>query len=458
MVGVCSTDFQEKIMAVSDADFSVYLEELCEFLRIPSVSTDPKCAASVKDAAEWVKVALKRSGFSRVERLETDGFPVVYAEWLGKPDRPTVLFYGHYDVQPPEPLHLWDSPAFEPVVREGQLVARGVSDDKGQIFCHFKALERLFKKTGELPVNIKILIEGEEEIGSPSLAKFIESHRELLAADLLVVSDTPMFARNKPSVCTSLRGLVYFQIEVRSANSDLHSGQHGGAVPNAIQVLVEMLSQMKDEKGHILIPGFYDDVIDYGLDQLNFDEAAYQEALGCAGLVGEEGYTVLERRWYRPTLDINGIQGGYTGEGAKTVITCEAFAKLSCRLVANQDPVKIAQQVEAYLNSLAPSYASVTVQNLTAGHEAGAVLVDADHVGVKAAMNALESVWGVKPVLQGEGGSIPVLTTFQKLLGLSPVLMGLNLPEDKIHAPNEQFSLENFKNGILVAEAFYKSL
>ncbi|MSR88724.1 MAG: dipeptidase [Candidatus Margulisbacteria bacterium] len=444
-------------MPVFDADFSNYLDELCTFLRIPSVSTDPKCASSVREAAEWVKSALLRVGLSRVNLLETDGFPVVYGEWLGKPDRPTVLFYGHYDVQPPEPLHLWQNPAFEPVVRDGQLVARGVSDDKGQIFCHFKALERLYKKTGELPVNIKILIEGEEEIGSPSLAKFIESNKELLAADLLVVSDTPMFARNQPSVCTSLRGLVYFQIDVRTANSDLHSGQHGGAVPNAIQVLVDILSQLKDQTGRILIPGFYDNVIDYGIDQLNFDEAAYQDALGCKGLVGEEGYTALERRWYRPTLDINGIQGGYTGEGAKTVITCEAFAKLSCRLVANQDPVKIAQQVEAYLNSLAPGYASVTVQNLTAGHEAGAVRVDSNNVGVQAALNALESVWGVKPVLQGEGGSIPVLTTFQKLLGLSPILIGLNLPEDKIHAPNEQFSLENFRRGILVAEAFYQS-
>lgn len=452
----------QSLEAYLDQHQDHHLSALFECLRYPSVSTDPARSADVTACASHIAELMKTIGLDAVEILPTAGHPSVYAEWCHHPDRPTVLFYGHYDVQPEEPVEGWESPAFEPTIKDGQIIARGVSDDKGQVYCHLMALKAFLETTGELPVNVKVLIEGEEEVGSPHLPPLIESEKDRLAADVLLISDTPMYSADQPSLCLSLRGLVYFQVQLTTANTDLHSGQHGGAAPNAIQSLVELLSTLKDDQGRIQIPGFYDDIlpldprIETALDQLAFDDAAYMRHYEFLALSGEVGQGTLSRRWYRPTCDLNGIWGGYMGEGTKTVIPAQAFAKLSCRLVQGQDPHKICNMMTQYLEKMCPDTAEISV---TVYHGKGAAVgTDPSHPAVAAALQAIESVRGIQPVIQGEGGSIPVVEHFQSVLGLDPILMGLNLPDDKIHAPNEQFSLDNYFNGIKIAAQFYLNL
>jgi acetylornithine deacetylase/succinyl-diaminopimelate desuccinylase-like protein len=425
-------------------------DDLIALLRIPSVSTDPAHQADVRACAGWLAAHLRDIGLPTVEVLPTAGHPVVYAEWLGAPGRPTVLIYGHYDVQPAEPLELWATPPFEPTIRDGQIYARGATDDKGQFFTHVKAVEALLATAGRLPVNVKFLIEGEEEIGSVNLAPVIEQYRDRLAADVAVVSDTPMSGRGQPSLCYGLRGLVYLEITVTTAGRDLHSGQYGGAVPNPILALAHLLSACKTPDGRITVPGFYDEVAPLtpaereSLAALPFDEAALRRDLELAALPGEPGYTTLERLTARPTLDANGIWGGFTGAGSKTVIPCQAHAKLSCRLVPDQDPAVIAGRIEAHLHAACPPGARVAVRRLGLAEP---VLTPLDHPATQAAARALEAAYGVAPFFTREGGSIPVVATFRRLLNLPTVLVGFGLPDEPLHAPNERFDLDNYERG-----------
>ena len=448
-------------MTVSDyvsEHFDRFVDELMSFLRIPSISTNEAYHGAIQDAAGFVQESFRVLGATDVQLFKTAGHPVVYGAFIQDPALPTVLCYGHYDVQPSEPDQLWDKPPFEPYIQDGQLIARGASDDKGQIFCHFKAVEALLKTRGALPVNVKFLIEGEEEIGSVHLLEVLRAQKERLKADALLVSDTPMYAKDQPSLCLSLRGLVYMELSLETASTDMHSGQHGGAVPNAIEGVTRLLGQLKDSDGRVMIPGFYDDVQELdevreqALSEMMFDDEAYEKELGLSGVTGEQGFSTLARRWYRPTLDCNGIWGGYTGPGAKTVIPARAHAKVSMRLVANQDPDKIVSAFKAYVSGLCPRGARVSV---SCHSSAPALTVPMDHGATQSARDALSDVFEKPVFLQGEGGSIPILTDFQKELGLSPVLMGFNLPEDRIHAPNEQFALDNFKRGILATATFF---
>ncbi len=439
--------------------FKDYVDELKSFLRYPSVSTDPKYKESIHACAEYLVSKLTRIGLKNVKRFETPGHPIVYGEWCGKPNKPTLLIYGHYDVQPPDPLSLWVTPPFEPDIRDGQIYARGVSDDKGQVFCHLKSMELLFALQKELPLNVKILIEGEEEIGSLHLPEFVKSHREMLKADAVLVSDTPMFGPDLPSLCYSLRGLIYMELRAKGAHTDLHSGQHGGAVPNPIQALASIISRLKDEHNRVTLPFFYEDVreipeeVRKTLRALPFDELSYQKSLGLKGLEGEKGFSSLERRWFRPTLECNGILGGYTGEGAKTVIPSEAMAKISMRLVADQNPETLIHHFIEYVHRLTPS--SISLETRVLSHTKAA-MVNLDTPAIQAAKKALAKVYGKDPILQGEGGSIPVVVDFERILGIPTVLMGFNLPDDGIHAPNERFSLENFRRGILSSAYFFE--
>ncbi len=431
------------------------VDELNTFLSIASVSANLKHKADILRCANYLEGHLTDIGLENVRQFATDGHPIVYGEWLHAPGKPTVLFYGHYDVQPPEPLELWVSPPFEPTIRDGYLYARGVSDDKGQVFCHLKAIEALLKKNGKLPVNIKVLIEGEEEIGSVHLAPFVEKNQTLLGADVVLISDTPMFGPDQPSLCTSLRGLVYLEVEVEGCKSDLHSGQQGGAVPNPIQALAKIISNLKDDDQRITIPGFYDQVLPDRVD-IPFDEEAYRNEVGAEELVGEAGYNSLERRWLRPTLECNGIVGGYIGPGAKTVIPSKAMAKISMRLVANQNPDDILFKFKAYIRQIAPKSVRVSFNEF---HPSGwPVRVKTESVAVQAAMRAIEKSFGRKPIFQGEGGTVPVVADFQRLLGLQSVLMGFNLPNDGIHAPNERFSLDRYYKGIHASAYFFEEL
>ncbi len=440
-----------------DFQFDYHIDVLKSWLRFPSVSADSAHVADTHDCATFTANHLAKIGLDRVTVHQTPGFPVVTAEWLGAPGKPTVLIYGHYDVQPPDPIDLWQSGPFDPVIRDGQLVARGVSDDKGQIYCHIAAIETLLKRDGRLPINVKLLIEGEEEIGSPNLVPFIVAHQTDLGADVALVSDTPMIAPDRPSLCTSLRGLVYLELTVQVLSGDLHSGQHGGTVPNAIHTLMAILSKMKDESGRILIPGFYDNVAEIpgivrdGISKLPFDESGYCKKMGMQAPVGEPGFHPYERRWYRPTFDVNGIWGGYIGEGSKTVIPAKAHCKLSMRLVANQDPHQVTQLFRDYLNSVTPTGVSVEVIEHSGGYPA---MVSPDHPAVPAALGGLFDAFGVDPVFQGEGGTVPIVAEFKRVLGIDTLLMGLNLEDDRIHAPNEQMSLANIRRGILASIGF----
>ncbi len=449
------------VLSYIDQNQDRFLQELKAFLRIASISTDPAYKSDMLLCASSVQQQFIDIGLENVQVFPTEGHPIVYGEWLHAPGKPTVLFYGHYDVQPPDPLALWVSPPFEPTVREGQLYARGASDDKGQVWCHLKSIEAWLKTQGQLPVNVKVIIEGEEEIGSKHLFKFISEHTELLKSDVALVSDTPMIAQDVPSICFSLRGLVYLELKVTGCTSDLHSGQHGGAVPNPINALATIISKLKDTQNRVTIPGFYDDVLPIS-DTLHHDilalphsDETYLKDLGAKALCGEEGFTTLERRWLRPTLDCNGIFGGYTGEGEKTVIASHATVKLSMRLVANQDPYKITKAFRDFLPSITPPEVTVEVKEYSG---AFAARVNPEHPAIEAAKKALESAFGVPARLQGEGGTVPIVNEFEKKLGIQTVLMGLNLANDNIHAPNERFSLSNFYRGIKASAHFWKEL
>jgi acetylornithine deacetylase/succinyl-diaminopimelate desuccinylase-like protein len=451
----------EKTVDFINVNRDRYVDELKQYLAIPSISALPQHKDDVRRCAEWTADEMRRIGLNAVRLEETPGHPVVYGEWLGAEGAPTILFYGHYDVQPVDPVNLWSSPPFEATIRDGEIYARGSADDKGQVFMHFKAVEAHLKQYGRLPVNMKFLIEGEEEVGSANLDNFISGHKDLLTADVVVISDSPMFDRGVPSICYGLRGLAYFQIDLRGTKSDLHSGSFGGAVANPAMVLAQILAQMKDRSGRIKIPGFYDDVVELRAEEraefakLPFNEKKYRQELGAPKLFGETGYTTLERVWGRPTFEVNGLLSGFTGEGAKTVIPAVAMAKVSMRLVPNQDPAKVAQQFADYLDKVAP--ASVEVK-LTRMHGGKPWMTAFDNPFVQAAGRAIEKGFGQRPVFNREGGSIPVVATFQEELGLPCVLFGVGLPDENAHAPDEKLDLGNFHNGIIASAFLYQEI
>lgn len=435
------------------------LQELSTFLAIPSVSTDPASTADVARCAAWLSDHIRQTGFSDVRIVHTPGHPIVYAEDLSAgPDKPTVLFYGHYDVQPVDPLHLWTNPPFEPTIRDGKVYARGATDDKGQVFLHIKALQALRAMDGSLPLNVKLLIEGEEEIGSPNLAPFVEANATMLKCDAVVVSDTPMMAPGIPSLVYGLRGLAYLQIDVTGPNRDLHSGSYGGAVNNPLNALAYIIAQLKDEHGRIRIPGFYDDVLELShgereeLDSLGYNDSVLKNDVGTASLFGELGYSTPERLWARPTLDVNGLLGGFTGEGAKTVLPSKAMAKISMRLVPHQRTADIATKFQAYVETLVPPGITVTVRDL---HGADPVLVPRDTPAMHSAVRALEATYGQTCRFTREGGSIPVVLLFDTVLKSPTVLMGFGLNNENAHSPDEHFSLENFRLGMDAAVRFY---
>jgi acetylornithine deacetylase/succinyl-diaminopimelate desuccinylase-like protein len=444
-----------------------YINELKQYLAIPSISALPERIEDVKRCAQWTLEEMRRIGLENGRLIETPGNPVVYGEWLHPSARsgqgeqvPTILLYGHYDVQPVDPLDLWESPPFEATVRDGELYARGAADDKGQVFMHFKAIEAHLKKTGRLPVNLKVVIEGEEEVGSKNLDDFVRANKSLLAADVVVISDSAMFDHGVPSICYSLRGLVYFQIDVRGSKSDLHSGVFGGAVANPANVLAQILAQMKDWGGRIKFPGFYEDVRlsdeeRAAWKQLPFSEKKYKKDLGAPRLAGERDYSVLERVWARPTFDVNGILSGFTGEGAKTVIPAVAMAKVSMRLVPDQNPDKIAELFEAYVKKVAPKTVEVKVTRMHGGKP---WITEYNNPYVQAAGRAIEQGFGKPPVFCREGGSIPVVSTFQEELGVPAVLFGVGLPDENAHAPNERLDLGNFHNGIVASAILYEEI
>ena len=430
-----------------------FLEELKSLLRIPSISTLPEHASDCRKAAETLAAELKRIGMENVHLIETSGHPLVYADWLHAGGKPTVLVYGHYDVQPPDPLDEWLSPPFEPTIRDGNIYARGAVDDKGQVVAQVKALESLMAANGKLPLNVRVLLEGEEEVGGEGIAKFAASKPPELKADFALVSDTELFAPGLPTLCVGLRGMIYTELEVKSSRTDLHSGMYGGAAPNAFVSLVHILAKLKDEKGHILIPGFYDDVIPPSAEELEawkslpFDEEKYrQDEVGSKKLVGEAGYSVMERTWARPTVDVHGIPGGFTGAGAKTVIPAKATAKVSMRLVPGMTPAKAFALYKSYVEEIAPKEVDVDVRLI---HSGDPCLIPVNNKYIQAATRALHEVWGKDTVFIRSGGSIPIVGDFDRHLGLPSVMMGFGLPDDNLHAPNEKFNIKNFELGIV---------
>ena len=451
----------DKVIDFININRDRYLDELKAFLAIPSISALPQHAGDVQRCAEWCADEMRRIGLENVRLIATPGNPVVYGDWLHASGAPTILFYGHYDVQPVDPLDLWQSPPFEATIRDGEIYARGSADDKGQVFMHFKAIEAHLKQAGALPVNIKIILEGEEEVGSANLDNFIRDHRGELGADVVVISDSPMFARGVPSICYGLRGLVYFQIDLRGSSTDLHSGSFGGAVSNPAFVLAQMLAQMKDRSGRIRIPGFYDDVVALQDEErkawasLPFNEKKYKKDFGIPKVAGETGYTTLERTWARPTFEVNGLLSGFTGEGAKTVLPAVAMAKVSMRLVPNQNPDKIAELFEAHVKDIAPGTVELKITRMHGGKP---WMTAYDNPYVQAAGRAIEKGFGRKPVFTREGGSIPVVSTFQEELGLPSVLFGVGLPDENAHAPNEKLDLENFQGGIIASAILYQEI
>lgn len=439
------------------------LNELIQLLKIPSVSADSAFSQDVIDMSEAIKVALEEAGCDQVEICETEGYPIVYGEKIVDASLPTILVYGHYDVQPPDPLNLWNSPPFEPVIKEtalhaqGAIFARGSSDDKGQMYMHVKALEFMVK-TDQLPCNVKFMIEGEEEVGSNSLTTFVAENREKLANDIILISDTGMIAQDVPSITTGLRGLSYVEVEITGPNRDLHSGLYGGAVANPINILTKMIASLHDENNHITIPGFYDKVeqLSQGerteMAKAPFDLEEYKKALDIEAVYGEEGFTTNERNSIRPTLDVNGIWGGYIGEGAKTVIASKAYAKISMRLVPDQDWKEITELFSKHFESIAPKGVGVKV---TPHHGGQAYVMPIDHTGYKAAAKAYEASFGKSPVPQRGGGSIPIVALFEKELKSKTVLMGFGLDSDAIHSPNEHFGVWNYLKGIETIPYFY---
>lgn len=435
-----------------------HLNELVDFLKIPSISSEIEHKQDVWNAANWLVDNFKQMGIDNARLIETPGHPLVYAEWMGAgSDAKTILYYGHYDVQPVDPIELWTSSPFEPFIKDGKIVARGSADDKGQLFVHLKAVEAYLKTMGRLPVNIKFIIEGEEEAAESHIEEFIEQNPDLLKCDAVVISDTEWFSFGMPSICYGLRGIAYFEMEVIGPNRDLHSGTFGGAVDNPINVLAWMITQMRDRYGRITVPGFYDDVLELTSEErenfkkLPFNLEEYKKDLDVGEVFGEIGYSTLERTWARPTFDLNGIKGGYIGDGQKTVLPSKASAKFSFRLVPNQNANDIAKKVVNYLTKLAPPTVKVNVKPMGL---ANPVLVDPHSTAVESAIVALKEAFGREVVFMREGGSIPVVETFTKVLRAPVVLMGLGLPDDNIHSPNESFSVENFFGGIKASAIF----
>lgn len=440
------------------------LDELVELLKIPSISADPAYKDDVRRTAEAVKESLVKAGADNAEVCETPGHPIVYADKITDPSLPTVLVYGHYDVQPPDPLELWDSPPFEPVIKEtkehpeGAIYARGSCDDKGQMYMHVKAFEAMMQNGG-VPCNVKFMLEGEEEVGSDNLADFIVANKEKLAADVVLLSDTSILSNDTPSLTVGLRGLSYVEVEVTGPNRDLHSGVYGGAVGNPINVLCEMIASLKDENGHITIPGFYDNVSELSVEERTemakapFDQSAYNADLEIETTIGEEGYSAMEQVSIRPTLDVNGIWGGYIGEGAKTVLPSKAYAKISMRLVPNQDSHNITQLFSNHFSSIAPAGVKVEVRPHHGGEPA---VTPTDSVEYQAASKAMEDTFGKTPIPVRGGGSIPIVALFESELGLKSVLMGFGLDSDDIHSPNEHYGVFNYFKGIETIPLFYK--
>lgn len=447
----------------TNANKDRYLNELLDLLRIPSISADPAYKNDVQKCADKLAEGMRNIGIDKVEVCPTAGNPIVYGEKMIDTNKPTVLIYGHYDVQPADPLELWTSPAFEPVIKttekhpQGAIFARGACDDKGQMFMHVKAVESMLA-SNELPCNVKFMIEGEEEVGSENLAIFVKNEKERLKADIILVSDTGMLANDVPSITTGLRGLSYVEVEVTGPNRDLHSGLYGGCVANPINVLAQMIASLHDSDGKITIPGFYDKVVELTdgeraeMAKAPFSHEAYCKALDIADVMGEAGYSTMERGSIRPTLDVNGIWGGYTGEGAKTVIASKAFAKISMRLVPDQDPEEITNLFKSHFESIAPSSVKVVVKP---HHGGEAAVTPIDSVGYKAASLAYEKSFGKKPIPVRSGGSIPIVAMFEKELGLKTILMGFGLDSDAIHSPNEHFGLFNFYKGIETIPYFF---
>ncbi|GHE23677.1 dipeptidase [Sphingobacterium griseoflavum] len=435
-----------------------FLEELFALLRFPSISADPKYKDDVVKTAEFVAEKLREAGADQVEVCPTAGNPIVYGEKVIDSSLPTVLVYGHYDVQPADPLELWDTPPFEPTVRDGKIYARGSADDKGQFYMHVKAFEYMMRNDA-LACNIKFMIEGEEEVGSANLGTFVSSNTDRLQNDVIVISDTSMISMDQPSLETGLRGLSYVEVEVTGPNRDLHSGVYGGAVANPATILAKMIASLHDENNHIAIPGFYDDVVDLtaeeraALNEAPFDVEAYKEDLGIAEIWGEAGYTSIERTGIRPTLEVNGMWGGYIGEGAKTVLPSKAHAKISMRLVPNQDSQRITSLFKEHFEKIAPSYVQVTVKPHHGGEP---VVTPTDSIAYKAAEKALEEAFGKKPIPTRGGGSIPIVALFEKELGVKTVLLGFGLDSDNLHSPNEKYGIENYLKGIETIPSFFK--
>ena len=439
------------------------LDELFDLLRIPSVSADPAFATDVHAAADFIKSEMQKIGLENVSVEETPGYPIVYGEKIINPSLPTVLIYGHYDVQPADPIDLWESDPFEPVIKktdlhpQGAIFARGASDDKGQMYMHLKAVEYLLKQN-DLPVNVKFMIEGEEEVGSPSLAWYVARNHDKLKNDVIIISDTGMVANDVPAITTGLRGLSFVEVEITGPNRDLHSGLYGGAVANPINILTKMIANLTDENNHITIPGFYNDVKELSeaerseIAKTPFDKETYKKSLGIEDTHGETGYTTLERQSIRPTLDVNGIWGGYTGEGAKTIIPSKAYAKISMRLVPGQDPDKIPVMFETYFKSLAPKGVKVSVKNLHGGYP---YVTPTDSPGYKAAAKAIQKAFGKEPLPIYSGGSIPIVPLFENELGSKSILMGFGLNSDAIHSPNEHYGVFNYFKGIETISYFY---
>src|SRR5690606_23341044 len=438
-----------------------FVEELCEFLRIPSISTDPEYLHDVQSAAEWIAEHFESIGADDVAVHKTKGHPIVTAQFRARganADAPTILVYGHYDVQPPDPLELWTSPPFEPEVREGRLYARGACDDKGQLFIHVKAAESYLAASDGLPVNLTFILEGEEESGSENLRPFLEAHTDLLEADFALISDTSMFDENTPTVTYGLRGLAYLQVEIQGPARDLHSGVYGGAVENPVSVMARLIAGLHDERGRVRVPGFYDRVLDLteeerrAFAELPFDAESWLRSIGVSASRTEQGYTVLEATWARPAIDANGIWGGYQGKGAKTILPAKAGAKVSARLVPDQRPAEAAAQIRAYFEDNAPETVTVSVRELHGGRP---FIIDRSSPPIKAAARALAAVFGREPAFVREGGTIPVVADVKEVLGIDTVLLGFGLNSDAIHSRDEHFGLDRFRKGVETAVRFY---
>ncbi|MCF7902105.1 MAG: dipeptidase [Candidatus Marinimicrobia bacterium] len=444
-----------------DTHVDSLIDDLKTGLRIPSISSDPEHKPDMAKMADLLSGKLTGLGFENVQTIPTPGHPAVYGEWLHQPGKPTLLIYGHYDVQPVDPVELWTSPPFEPDIRGEKLYARGAVDDKGQVYMHLAAISAWLKSEKKLPLNVKFILEGEEEVGSEHFEELVVAHTERLSADYVLISDTPMLQKGLPGITYGLRGLAYLQIDVRGSNADLHSGSFGGIVVNPLNALTKMLVALKDDSGHITIPGFYDDVVEISAEEhtnlarLPFDEAAFAQSIGAPTLSGEAGFSRLEQLWARPTLDINGIWGGYQGPGAKTVIPAEAYAKLSCRLVPNQDWRKISDQISAHLKSIAPESVDVTV---TAMHGGRGYLTGIDSPAIQAVKSALAEGFATEAVLIREGGSIPIVPMLSETLNAEVLLVGFGLPDQNAHAPDENLDLENFHKGIRSLVILYQKL